>query len=93
MVEPFFPDWTWRRDIIRYPRPKDDIPKTEIITHFSLFEFLYMPYGLKNAVQTFLLLMDSLFRQISLSFSLINLDDLLIFSNRPFSTFQEIVST
>ena len=42
------------------PMQKSDIPKTAIITPFGLFEFLYMPFGLSNAAQTFQTLMDSL---------------------------------
>lgn len=30
-----------------------DIPKTAITTPFGLFEFIIMPYDLKNAAQTF----------------------------------------
>ena len=55
-----------------------DIPKTAIITPFGLFEFLFMPFGLANAAQTFKRLMDSLFR--SFPFVFVYLDDLLIFS-------------
>ncbi len=30
----------------------EDIPKTTIITPFSLFEYLFTPFGLSNAAQT-----------------------------------------
>jgi hypothetical protein len=60
------------------PLNEGDIPKTAIITPFGLYEFLFMPFGLKNAAQTFQRLMDSLFRTIPFIF--IYLDDILIFS-------------
>jgi Reverse transcriptase (RNA-dependent DNA polymerase) len=60
------------------PMNEGDIPKTAIITPFGLYEFLFMPFGLKNAAQTFQRLMYSLFRTIP--FILIYLDDILIFS-------------
>ena len=50
------------------PMQKSDIPKTAIITPFGLFEFLYMPFGLSNAAQTFQRLMDSLFRDFPFVF-------------------------
>jgi hypothetical protein len=61
------------------PMNKDDIPKTAIITPFGLYEFLYMPFGLANAAQTFQRLMDSIFR--SFPFMFVYLDDILIFSS------------
>ena len=35
------------------PVAPDDIPKTAIATPFGLFEFLQMPFGLRNVAQTF----------------------------------------
>jgi hypothetical protein len=61
------------------PMNEGDIPKMAIITPFGLYEFLFMPFGLKNAAQTFQRLMDSLFRTIPFIF--IYLDDILIFSS------------
>ena len=55
-----------------------DVPKTAIITPFGLFEFLQMPFGLKNAAQAFQCLMDTACR--GLSFVFVYLDDILIFS-------------
>jgi hypothetical protein len=55
-----------------------DIPKTAIITPFGLFEFLFMPFGLAIAAQTFQRLMNSSFR--SFPFVFVYLDHLLIFS-------------
>jgi Reverse transcriptase (RNA-dependent DNA polymerase) len=60
------------------PMNESDISKMAIITPFGLYEFLFMPFGLKNAAQTFQRLMDSLFQNIPFIF--IYLDDILIFS-------------
>jgi hypothetical protein len=60
------------------PMAESDIPKTAICTPFGLFEYIFMPFGLKNAAQTFQRLMDKLFRH--LPFVFVYLDDILIAS-------------
>ena len=60
------------------PVAADSIPKTAIITPFGLWEFVRMPFGLKNAAQAFQRLMDSILRDIPFAF--VYLDDILIAS-------------
>jgi hypothetical protein len=60
------------------PMSKADIPKTAICTPFGLFEYLFMPFGLKNVAQTFQRLMDHLFRHLPFVFEYF--DDILIAS-------------
>ena len=60
------------------PMARESIPKTAIITPFGLFEFLCMPFGLKNAAQAFQRLMDSILR--GLPFAFVYVDDILIAS-------------
>ena len=55
---------------------KEDIPKTTVITPFGLFEFIKMPFGLRNAAQTFYRLMDNIMQE--LDFISVYLDDILI---------------
>ena len=52
------------------------VPKTAIITPFGLWEFLRMPFGLKNAGQAFQRLMDGILRDIPFAF--VYLDDILV---------------
>jgi hypothetical protein len=68
----------WSKVITRFPWQREDVPKTAIITPFGLFEFLKMPFGLKNAAQTFQRMMDRIFNGVPFVF--IYLDDILIFS-------------
>ena len=58
-----------------------DIPKTAISTPFGLFEFVRMPFGLRNAAQSFQRFMDQVLR--GLDFCYIYLDDLLVTSESP----------
>jgi Reverse transcriptase (RNA-dependent DNA polymerase) len=60
------------------PTAAADIPKTAIITPFGLFEYLFMPFQLRNTAQTFQRLIDHLF--LHLPFVFTYLDDHLIAS-------------
>ena len=60
------------------PVHPDNVPKTAVITPFGLFEFVRMPFGLRNAAQTFQRFMDQVLR--GLPFCFVYLDDLLIAS-------------
>jgi cleavage and polyadenylation specificity factor subunit 1 len=67
---------------------EEDIPKTAICTPFGLFEYIFMPFGLKNAAQTFQRLMDCLFRH--LPFVFVYLDDILIASKNSTQHIQHL---
>ena len=60
------------------PMNPSDSEKTAVTTPFGLFEYTYMPMGLRNAGATFQRVMDSIFRDVSCVF--IYLDDILVFS-------------
>lgn len=50
------------------PINPDDIPKTAIITPFSLYEFTHMTFGLRNAAQTFQRLIHEVLRGLEFVF-------------------------
>jgi len=60
------------------PMSASDIQKTAIITPFGMFECLRLPFGLRNAGQTFQRMMDQIFSD--LPFCFVYVDDFLVFS-------------
>jgi hypothetical protein len=60
------------------PMDPADIAKTAIVMPFGLFQYVFMPFGLMNAAQTFQRLMDRLFGHFPFEFTY--LDDHLIAS-------------
>jgi hypothetical protein len=68
-----------RKGYLQVPVAATDVPKTAIITPFGLFEFVRMPFGLKNAGMTFQRLMDTLLG--GLPFAFVYLDDILVASS------------
>jgi len=60
------------------PVHPDDIAKAAIITLFGLFEFPHMPFGLRNATQTFQRFIDEVLRDMDFCYAYI--DDVLVAS-------------
>ncbi|CAK9832763.1 Transposon Ty3-I Gag-Pol polyprotein [Anthophora retusa] len=57
---------------------EEDIEKTAITTPFGLYEFPRMPFGLRNAAQTFQRFMDEVLRSLDCAYAY--LDDILVAS-------------
>lgn len=76
--------WTIFNKLAAYhqvPVELSDIPKTAITTPSGLFEIVRMPYGLKNAAQTFQHFMNEVTR--ALLFVFVYLDDIFVASKTP----------
>ena len=56
-----------------------NVPKTVVITPFGLYEFLRMPFGLRNAGQSFQRFLDEVLEGLDCIF--VYLDDILVASN------------
>ena len=63
------------------PMVPEDIAKTAVIIPFGLFDYLRMPFGLRNAAQSFQRLIDQVFR--GSEFVYVYIDDVFIARSNP----------
>jgi hypothetical protein len=59
---------------------ESDIPKTTFHTRYGIYEYTLMSFGLTNAPNYFMYLMNKLFMEYLDKFVVVFIDDILIFS-------------
>ena len=77
-----------REGFYQIPIEEPDIPKTAMSTPWGLFEYVRMPFGLKNAPATFQRFLNHVTHQLE-NVS-VYIDDLIIFSNTVEEHFQHL---
>ena len=77
----YFSSLDAQRAFYQIPLEEAAIPKTAVKTPFGLFEFLRMPYGLKNSAQTFQRYMDEVLHGIDNVHCYV--DDIIIATDTP----------
>ena len=63
------------------PMDENSIPLTAITTPLGLFEYLYMPFGLRNAAATFQRFIDNVLEGMANAVAYV--DDIIVFSESP----------
>ena len=63
------------------PIAEQDVHKTSIVTPFGLYSFKRMPFGIRNAAQTFQRFMNQVVAGLDSTY--VYIDDILIFSSSP----------
>ena len=74
----FFSEIDLKKAFYQIPMSPQDIAKTAVITPFGSFQFLKMPFGLRNSAQTFQRFIDQVLRGLDFCFPFV--DNILVFS-------------
>ncbi len=68
----------------------DSIHKTAFVTSAGLFEFLQLPFGLKNGAASFQRLMEHILRAFKLRCCLVYIDDVVMYSQNELEHLQHL---
>lgn len=67
----------WKIEI--YTKDRDN---TDFTPHHGIYRFIWMPFGLKKALETFQGAMDVILESVKWQFESVYLDDMVVFSNK-----------